>query len=108
MIASMGRPWWAGAEVKRKAMRSVTWQLFQAKAPKFKAPVIITLACFERDRRRDIDNVRSGATKIIQDALKQMGVIKNDSQRWVRDVRYIPVQVDKRNPRVELEITEAL
>ena len=39
----------------------------------------------EPDRRRDVDNIYS-ANKFILDALRKAGIIKNDSQKYVKDV----------------------
>lgn len=59
---------------------------------------------YEKDRRRDPDNIIS-AKKNILDALVQEGKLKNDgfnnfiglSERW---------EVDKDNPRIEVRIME--
>ena len=65
--------------------------------------VEVSIACFEPNAKRDADNVTSGAAKIVLDALKNMGIIKGDGQKYVR---YAPrlVTVDRANPRVEVEI----
>lgn len=45
------------------------------------------------------------ATKFIQDALVDMGIIENDSQKFLNQNLH-DVQVDKENPRIEVEIIE--
>ena len=50
--------------------------------PAFLDPVHVTFNWYERDKRRDPDNV-AFAKKFIFDGLVKAGVIKNDTHRWV-------------------------
>lgn len=50
-------------------------------------PSAVMLHFQERNRRRDLDNIFSGA-KFILDAMKAEGLIKDDSQRYVRILAY--------------------
>lgn len=50
-------------------------------------PAAVHLHFQERNRRRDLDNVFSSA-KFILDAMKAEGLIKDDSQRYVRILAY--------------------
>ena len=50
-------------------------------------PAAVHLHFQERNRRRDLDNIFSGA-KFILDAMKAEGLIKDDSQRYVRILAY--------------------
>lgn len=50
-------------------------------------PAAVHLHFQERNRRRDLDNVFSSA-KFILDAMQKEGLIKNDSQRYVRVLAY--------------------
>ncbi len=70
-----------------------------------KYPVVIDITRYEKDARRDFDNI-TFAQKFILDALVQLKVIKNDSQKYVKRVIH-EVDVDKNNPRIEVEIKEA-
>ncbi len=66
-------------------------------------PVRMTYRWYEKDRRRDLDNVSSFGRKVIQDALVDTGVIQNDGWKEITgfsDEFY----VDKKNPRIEVEI----
>lgn len=68
-------------------------------------PVRMIYRWYEKDRRRDLDNVSSFGRKVIQDALVDTGVIKNDGWKEITgfsDEFY----VDKKNPRIEVEIEE--
>ena len=68
-------------------------------------PVLIYYHCFEKDNRRDGDNILSCATKFIQDrSHKNKGAAKKitaDASSFYHDV-----SVDKDNPRIEVTITE--
>lgn len=66
--------------------------------------VNITITWYEPNMRRDIDNISAGQ-KFILDALVKAGVIENDSQKYVKRITH-DFEVDKENPRVEVEITE--
>lgn len=60
---------------------------------------------YERDRRRDKDNISSFARKVIQDGLVAAGTIKNDGWGEIEsyDDKFF---VDKKCPRIEIEIEE--
>ena len=106
--SARGQPWWAAANKKKKAMKEVAGAIWQAKFPKFIVPVSLSIKFIEKDGRRDRDNVTSGGTKVILDALKHLGVIQNDSRKWVVDIQTDTKDIDKADPRVEVEITEVL
>jgi len=67
--------------------------------------VNITIKWYEPDSRRDIDNIAAGGTKLICDALVNAGVIKDDSQRYVKSISH-EFYVDKYNARIEVEVEE--
>lgn len=50
-------------------------------------PAAVHLHFQERNRRRDLDNIFSGS-KFILDAMKAEGIIRDDSQRYVRILAY--------------------
>ena len=71
--------------------------------PKIKEfPVKLKITWYEKNKRRDIDNI-TFATKFIQDALVKAEVLPDDSQKYINAVEH-KVFVDKENPRVEIEI----
>jgi Holliday junction resolvase RusA-like endonuclease len=57
-----------------------------------------------RPRRLDFDNAVGGCKPLV-DSLRDIGLIKNDSPRWL-DLE-VEQFIDRKNPRVEIEITEA-
>ena len=70
----------------------------------YKYPIKLKIAFYEPDRRRDVDNV-SFAVKFILDGLVKAQILQNDSQKHVSEIQSV-VEVDKKNPRVEVEIIE--
>lgn len=71
--------------------------------PKLNNPVKIDFLWVEENRRRDLDNI-AFAKKFILDALVSAGVLRNDSQKYVRGFSD-SVQQGKEN-KVILTITE--
>ena len=68
-------------------------------------PVFMEYTWVEKNRRRDLDNISSFGRKVIQDALVDTGVLKDDGWKYVVGFsdRF---QVDKNNPRIEVLIRE--
>ena len=73
--------------------------------PVKKYPCEIHIQCFEPNMKRDDGNVKGGASKIILDALQDIEIIKNDGRSCVESFD-LPVQTDRENPRIEVEIIE--
>ncbi|GHU56900.1 hypothetical protein AGMMS49975_21170 [Clostridia bacterium] len=71
-----------------------------------KTPVTLDYLWVEKNRKRDKDNI-AFAQKFIQDALVNTGKLSNDG--WTQIVGFSHrFAVDKKYPRVEVEITEGL
>lgn len=68
-------------------------------------PVFMEYTWVEPDKRRDKDNISSFGRKVIQDALVDAGVLKDDGWKYVVGFsdRF---EVDKKNPRIEVLIKE--
>lgn len=64
----------------------------------------LTITWYCKDKRKDKDNIMAG-TKFILDGLQQSGRIKNDGWKQIRDITH-RFEVDKHQPRVEIEIRE--
>lgn len=97
--------WAARQRVKDAAMMVVGWRMREARLQMFTGKVTVEIRCYEKDARRDDDNVTSGAAKVILDAMQKCGILANDNQKHVRCVKH-PVEVDRKNPRVEIIIEE--
>lgn len=68
-------------------------------------PVMVQIRWFEKDLRRDIDNVAFGV-KFILDGLRAAGKLPNDGRLWVRFISHDFPPPDKKSPRVEVTLTE--
>lgn len=95
-----------GAKLKAHNQKIVYAEIkSQLKSLHISRPVYMKYKWYETDRRRDLDNISSFGRKVIQDALVKLNVIKNDGWKEIKgfcDEFYI----DKKNPRIEVEIIE--
>lgn len=93
---------YAGAGVKKKTQRQIILILQpQVQGQRFTEKVNIRIEYYEKDMRRDEDNVMSAA-KFILDALQDMDIILNDSRKYVHLTQ--EVFTDRENPRIEITI----
>lgn len=72
---------------------------------RIEGPYSLRVTWYERDRRRDVDNIEYGV-KFILDGMVHAGTVGGDSQEYVRRIEH-EVRVDKTNPRIEVEVTGA-
>ena len=94
---------YAGAKMKKDNEKIVIYYIRKSKLKKVEQyPITLKITWYEKDRRRDIDNI-TFATKFIQDALVKEGILIDDSQKYINKVEHI-VLVDKENPRIEVEL----
>jgi hypothetical protein len=92
----------AGARCKKAAEEQVLWGIVTAHPRPFCGPVLLTFRWYERDRRRDVDNV-AFAKKFILDALVQRGILAGDGRKHV--VGFVDLfDIDRRDPRVVVTI----
>jgi Holliday junction resolvase RusA-like endonuclease len=72
-----------------------------------KYPLIFTYTVFPVNNRAfDLANVLPIVQKFTDDALIELGIIKDDNHKIVSAINYRFGKVDKENPRVELQIEE--
>lgn len=96
---------YAGAGVKKKTQRQIVLILRpQVQGRKFTEKVNISIEYYEKDMRRDEDNVMSAA-KFILDAMQDIKLIPNDSRKYVHLTQ--EVFTDRENPRIEIEVSKA-
>lgn len=94
-----------GAQMKKDAEIQVIQAIKLSKLkPVQSYPVTLTITWYEKDRRRDIDNI-TYAIKFCLDSLVKAKILTDDSQKFVTEINN-KVEVDSLNPRVEIEITE--
>lgn len=77
-----------GGKFKREWQERVEYDILIAKQQNclraVNKPVIVHFYYEERTAKRDLDNVSGFAHKVILDALVEMGILKNDTQQYVR------------------------
>lgn len=96
---------YAGAKMKKESQQLVETAIIRyIPRVRFDGPVQIVFAWHEPNRRRDLDNI-CFAKKFILDAMVSMGIITTDSRKGVGQFFDI-FEVDKKNPRIEVEIQE--
>ena len=77
----------------------------QLKGLKFDGKITLIFTLFRGDKRRvDRSNILSIHEKFFCDALTFYGCIKDDNDNFIEETRYRSGQVDRENPRVEVEI----
>jgi len=104
MIEAAKSHFGAYASMKQTYTDMVAW--LAKKLPKYKyEQVNIIITWYEPNEKRDPDNIMAGQ-KFILDALVHAGVIPNDSQKYIAGIVH-RFRVDKRRPRVEVEIIDA-
>ena len=96
----------AGNNMKKRNERTVRKSIESClNGVRIEKPVFMEYIWYERDMRRDLDNISSFGRKVIQDALVGAAVLKGDGWKYVVGFsdRF---EVDKENPRIEVKIME--
>lgn len=76
--------WQVGAKMKQEDMSELALVFkSQAKGKKFAEHVTAYIRFYEKDRRRDDDNVIGGGCKVVLDALTKAGIIIDDSPKYL-------------------------
>ena len=95
-----------GAKMKQDSQDVVLWSIYsKMRRVHFDKPVFLLFTFYEKDRRRDRDNVASYARKVIQDALVQSGKLQDDGWDYVTGTME-RFYVDGDNPRIVVEFIE--
>jgi Holliday junction resolvase RusA-like endonuclease len=89
-------------ELKETYTYAVAWRAKQQLPLIHCADLTITWYC--PNKRKDKDNIMAG-TKFILDGLQKAGRIENDGWKQIRNITN-RFEVDKKNPRIEIEIME--
>lgn len=95
-----------GAKIKKDNETIVIYyaRLHKLK-PITKYPIKLKIDWYEKNKRRDIDNVLS-AKKFILDGLVKAKILNGDGQKYFDEVIKENVYIDKENPRIEVTIIE--
>ena len=102
-ISALDRGKYIGASLKKEWQRLVAFELKRQIKEPLKPPVHINYYWFEASKRRDKDNISAFGRKIIQDALVDCGILKNDGWAFIDSFSDYFI-VDKQKPRVEIEV----
>ncbi len=97
---------YAGNNMKKRNERIVKKAICSClNDAKIENQVFMEYTWYERNKRRDLDNISSFGRKVIQDALVKSGVLQNDGWKEIAGFsdRFL---VDKGNPRIEVLIRE--
>jgi len=94
-----------GAKLKKTSQRTVEYYIQAARLPRVRTPIRIVYTFFEKDRRRDKDNIAGFAHKVIQDALVEQRIIDDDGWREISGWTDA-FAVDKERPRIEVTLIE--
>lgn len=105
LIAANRANRYKGAKLKRDADMQVIAAIRKCHIGRVRNyPVEVRIWFYEKDHRRDIDNIYSGG-KYILDALQDAGILQGDGQKYVDSLRY-GHHTDPARPRIEVEIIE--
>lgn len=94
-----------GSKMKAKNEAAVAQAINLYKLKEIKNyPIQLKITWYEKDKRRDVDNI-TFATKFIQDALVKQKILIDDSQKYINKLEH-DVRVDKEHPRIEVKLVE--
>ena len=79
----------------------------EAGRPRFNQASIRLRLYYDRFPLPDLDNALAAASKLVLDGLVRAGVLPDDDARHVRGLELAELAVDRDNPRVEVEVSEA-
>ena len=92
---------------KQSVESDLLWAIKNSRMKPTDKPCIAHITFHEKNKRRDIDNIYS-ANKFILDALRKAGIIKNDNQKYITDVRDSFVRDKENFVEIVLEDIEAV
>lgn len=93
-IAKINRNKHIGNKFKHDVQERINWYIRASNIKPIKCRVDIDIYWHEKTKRRDVDNIYS-AIKYLGDSLQIMGIIENDSQRFIRNIHNYLVEDKK-------------
>lgn len=97
---------YASSTLKKETEQLIRFHIKTQRIQPISCPVRLFINWYEKDMRRDADNIIF-AKKFILDALVAEGILMNDSRKYV--VGFVEdVLVDKKNPRIEVELVDQI
>ena len=103
MIEAARRNRYESAKMKKEYTELTAWYARSAGLPRFDR-VDLVITWYEPNQKRDKDNIMAGQ-KFILDGLVEAGVLPNDGWKQIGKITH-DCQVDRENPRVEVELIE--
>ena len=95
---------YASSTLKKETEQLIRFHIKTQRIQPISCPVRLIINWYEKNMRRDADNIIF-AKKFILDALVAEGILMNDSRKYV--IGFIEnVFVDKKNPRIEVELED--
>jgi len=93
-----------GNKMKQDTQEAIQWAIRAQIRREYKItqPVQIRFLWASRTAKKDIDNV-AFSKKFVLDAMVTMGILPNDTRKWVKGFTDEFV-IDRKNPRTEVEI----
>lgn len=91
--------------IKKEYHKLIKIQLLKNKE-KFKGEYRVTYRYFYQNSKSDLDNVVVVIAKFLNDGLKELGIIVDDSVKYLVNSQLIVDSCDKKNPRMEIEVEE--
>ncbi len=98
--------WSKGNAIKHEEQEIVCAYIRAAKIRKLNPPVYLKYTFYEKNKKRDKDNISGWFHKIFQDSLVLCGKLHDDGWDYIKGFSD-DFEIDKKNPRVEVEIIEA-
>ena len=105
LIEAERRNRFIGAKLKKQYEAVVMRAARSLGNVEFEEPVYMVYHWYEKDRRRDKDNICAFGRKVIQDVLVKARYLSNDGWKNIRGFED-HFEVDAKNPRVVVEIWE--
>lgn len=97
----------AAARLKRQYQEIIISYINLSRLKPITSAVHITYRFYEKNRKRDKDNIAAIAHKFIQDSLVITGILKNDG--WANIVGFSDeFYIDTKNPRIEVILNDAM
>ena len=92
-------------EVKKAYHELIRLKLLSNKE-KIKGSYQVRYKYFYKNDNSDLKNVTSVIDKFFNDALQELGIVKNDNVKYFKESIDRVGGMDKKNPRVEIEVEE--
>lgn len=95
-----------GNNMKQKSQNEISYYILdQLRRVRIDKPIYIKYKFYEKNKKRDLDNIASYFMKVFQDSLVCCRIIANDN--WYHIVGFSnEFFVDNRQPRIEVELIE--